>query len=393
MTTSTTTTTTLNKQKIVPKTSNEKAIRLFDLKNAIPKHCFERSYLKSFTHLGIDLLEIVVLGGAMLYFLKHYSSSVSTPTNILVQLVYSALQGVFFTAVWVLAHECGHGAFAPSQLVNDIVGFIFHSMMYVPYFAWQFTHASHHHYTSHMDKDEVWVPSREIIKPVGTKTSEKSQLQETKEEHSHFYVWYMIFVMLTAGWPMYIFTNATGHMTQDSANHFNPNSSIFDNMKKSDKWKIHLGTAGIVAWTLFLIASPFLFSGFTFMMLVRLYVLPMCVNFFFLTSITYLQHTDPKLPHFESSEWDWLRGATTTIDRDMGTFLNWQLHDIHHTHVCHHIFSKLPFYNSREATVHIKRVLGDSYQYEEENYFISLYKNLKACRTLQETEPGVLWWL
>ena len=38
--------------------------------------------------------------------------------------------------VWVIAHECGHQAFSPSQLVNDTVGFILHTLLLVPYFSW-----------------------------------------------------------------------------------------------------------------------------------------------------------------------------------------------------------------------------------------------------------------
>jgi omega-6 fatty acid desaturase (delta-12 desaturase) len=198
--------------------------------------------------------------------------------------------------------------------------------------------------------------------------------------------------MFTVGWPAYLIFNATGHETSDFASHFLPNCSLFSNMKKSKRWKVQLSTFGLVAWTAFLIYTPYLFPGFTYSMLLRLYALPLSVNFFFLTSITYLQHTDLRLPNFENSEWNWLRGTLATCDRTMGSFLDDQLHDIHVTHVCHHLFSKLPFYHSREATKHIKEVLGDYYQHEEENYFISLYKTLISCSYLRE-EKGILWWI
>jgi omega-6 fatty acid desaturase (delta-12 desaturase) len=50
----------------------------------------------------------------------------------------------------VLAHECGHGGFVAQEWLNDTVGFIFHTALYVPYFSWKFSHAKHHHYTNHM---------------------------------------------------------------------------------------------------------------------------------------------------------------------------------------------------------------------------------------------------
>lgn len=68
------------------------------------------------------------------------------------------------------------------------------------------------------------------------------------------------------------------------------------------------------------------------------YVLPLLVVNFFLVMITYLQHTDTRVPHMKDAQWHWLGGALCTIDRTMGSYLDYKLHYIHHTHVCHHIF-------------------------------------------------------
>ena len=54
---------------------------------------------------------------------------------------YWVCQGCILTGVWVIAHECGHGGFSPSDLVNDIVGSICHSFLLVPYWSWKFSHA------------------------------------------------------------------------------------------------------------------------------------------------------------------------------------------------------------------------------------------------------------
>ncbi len=57
------------------------------------------------------------------------------------------------------------------------------------------------------------------------------------------------------------------------------------------------------------------------------------------------------IPHFRAKEYTWLRGALCTVDRSFGPLLNWAFHHIHDTHVCHHLFSKMPFYHAEEATV------------------------------------------
>lgn len=58
-----------------------------------------------------------------------------------------------------MGHECGHGAFSDSELVNDIVGLFLHSSVGVPYFSWKYSHAKHHKYTNHILHGESHVPA------------------------------------------------------------------------------------------------------------------------------------------------------------------------------------------------------------------------------------------
>jgi omega-6 fatty acid desaturase / acyl-lipid omega-6 desaturase (Delta-12 desaturase) len=76
---------------------------------------------------------------------------------------------------------------------------------------------------------------------------------------------------------------------------------------------------------------------------VRVYVVPLLVVNAWLVLITYMQHTHPGLPHYDSGEWDWLRGALATVDRDSGV-LNRVFHHITDTHVAHHLFSTCDLY-------------------------------------------------
>lgn len=70
--------------------------------------------------------------------------------------------------------------------------------------------------------------------------------------------------------------------------------------------------------------------------------------------ITFLQHTDPYLPHYRASEFTFPRGALSTLDRnllgDLGSIMGWigasTTHGISETHVLHHINSKIPHYNA-----------------------------------------------
>jgi len=73
-------------------------------------------------------------------------------------LAYGAVAGTVWTGMWVVAHECGHGAFSDNRFIQDLVGYILHSALLVPYFSWQHSHAVHHAHTNHITKGETHVP-------------------------------------------------------------------------------------------------------------------------------------------------------------------------------------------------------------------------------------------
>jgi omega-3 fatty acid desaturase (delta-15 desaturase) len=75
------------------------------------------------------------------------------------------------------------------------------------------------------------------------------------------------------------------------------------------------------------------------------------VNVVWLDVVTYLHHHgyDKKVPWYRGTEWNYMRGGLSTIDRDYGWFNN-----IHHdigTHVVHHLFPQIPHYNLIEAVL------------------------------------------
>ncbi len=82
--------------------------------------------------------------------------------------------------------------------------------------------------------------------------------------------------------------------------------------------------------------------------------------------ITFLQHTDPLLPHYRPGAFTFPRGALTTFDRSLmggdsilGSIMGWfgavLTHGISETHVCHHVSSKIPHYNAWEANAALKK--------------------------------------
>jgi hypothetical protein len=73
--------------------------------------------------------------------------------------LYAAVTGTVATGCWVIAHECGHGAFSNNNLLQDAVGYVLHTALMVPYMSWQRSHAVHHAFTNHMTLGETHVPA------------------------------------------------------------------------------------------------------------------------------------------------------------------------------------------------------------------------------------------
>lgn len=82
---------------------------------------------------------------------------------------------------------------------------------------------------------------------------------------------------------------------------------------------------------------------------VQVYIVPYLIVNMWLVMITLLQHTHPSLPHYTDKEWEWLRGALSTVDRSYG-FLDIVFHHIADTHVAHHLFSTMPHYHAQVRT-------------------------------------------
>ena len=106
--------------------------------------------------------------------------------------------------------------------------------------------------------------------------------------------------------------------------------------------------------------------------------------------ITYLQHTDPSLPHYTPETWTYTRGAAATIDREFG-FIGRQLfHGIIETHVLHHYVSTIPFYHADEASEGIKKVMGKHYRSNTEGGMLGfvrgLWRNFRSCQWVEPVE-------
>jgi len=360
---------------------------LAELRAVIPPHCFERSALRSLWLVCRDALVMAAVFVIATSLLK-VPTKAGLPLTFFDWIgwaIYAFAQGTAAIGWWVLAHECGHGGFSPYRLLNDTVGWVLHSVLLVPYFSWQYSHAKHHSKTNHLVDGESHVP-------------------ETLEDLIHLRIDAMhsivgddcfavlhIIAHVVVGWPMYLFFNATGGRRLAGkelkkpfpglVDHFRPNSSLFPN-----QWRIRvaLSTVGVL---LTLAGLVWCMNVYGVRAVMVCYFGPyMWVNFW-LVLYTWLQHTDPSLPHYGEGEWTWLKGALSTIDRPY-TFFDWFHHHIGSTHVCHHVFSTLPCYHAQEATRHLRKYLEPLglYNYDATPWPLAAWHVAKTCHFVQGVE-------
>ncbi len=80
-----------------------------------------------------------------------------------------------------------------------------------------------------------------------------------------------------------------------------------------------------------------------------------------------------------------------TVDRSFGPILDYQLHHIVDTHVCHHLFSTMPFYHAQEATIAIKKVLGDYYMCDNTPIAKALWRSFSCCQFIEDEGDAVFY--
>jgi len=335
------------------------SLSLETLRKSIPPHLFNRSELRFLISVSYSL-SLTLMTAYLAYSFLPLS-----PYFFPLWVLYAVINGTFATGLWVLGHECGHYAFSSISWKNDLLGFMLHTGLLVPYFSWQHSHFVHHSRTNHLTEGESHVP--DTIETASGKN--KMKIRDFIGPDA----WAMkdIFLVFTVGWPTYLLFGFTGGPKRGFTSHFIVPNKLFPNDKLLKVMLSNIGI-GIIMFFLYLWAQKT-----SFMEVMAVYIGPYLVMNMWLVGYTWLQHSDETIPHYDEQSWDWLKGALCTIDRAYPEYINALHFDIGSTHVLHHLFSALPHYNAREASGAIKTVLGVKYNYDSRNVWKSLWEVAK----------------
>jgi len=231
-------------------------------------------------------------------------------------LAYAAVTGTVWTGMWVVAHECGHGAFSDNRKLQNAVGYFLHTLLLVPYFSWQRSHAVHHQHTNHITKGETHVPvvvnAREGIENGGG----EGELENARRFGKGQWGFLQLFLHLVIGWPAYLLWGATGGPKYGTSNHFVPvkpfNTNLWPASWPTKVWRSDVGIVGMLG-LLGLLARKI--GGNR---LGLLYFAPYAFTNAWLVLYTWLQHTEVDVPHLTNDEFTYMRGAFLTVDRPYG---------------------------------------------------------------------------
>lgn len=75
--------------------------------------------------------------------------------SIWLSLAIAVPAGVFLMRLFIIQHDCGHGAFFRRRVINDWVGRCLGVLTQTPYYVWRRSHAIHHATSGNLDKRGV----------------------------------------------------------------------------------------------------------------------------------------------------------------------------------------------------------------------------------------------
>jgi omega-6 fatty acid desaturase (delta-12 desaturase) len=344
----------------------------------VPDHCFKKDTRRSMAHLAQSAILTAACTGVGL-------AALPLKLGQLFWAPYAAVTGTVAMGLWVLAHECGHGAFSDNRFLQDAVGYLLHSLLLVPYFSWQRSHAVHHAHTNHLYKGETHVPT--VVEGVeGEMTPDgETQMNIAKSMGARLHGAYQAFGHLTIGWPSYILFGLTGGAKYTEGgricNHFWPGKP-FSTKLWPGRWasKVVQSSAGVAA-VLGLLALWAKSAGAATVCV--MYGGPYMVVNMWLIVYTWLQHTDVDVPHLHDDDFTYMRGAFLTIDRPYPPLIDWLHHRIGTTHVAHHIDCSIPHYHAREATAAIAKAFPKPYLFEPTPVHKALWRVCCHCAAVK----------
>ena len=263
------------------------------------------STLSSIWQLVNTLVPYIALWIAMAYLIT---------VSYWLVLPLAILAAGFTVRLFIIFHDCGHGAFLKSKTANDTIGIILGILTFTPYYRWHHAHLIHHRTAGNLDKrgvGDVWTLTVEEYK----------NLSPGKQRFYRIYRNPFVMFGIGAG-LIFLVTN---RFTRKE----------FSWKERISVYVTNLGLAALAFGISYLIG----FKAYLMIQLPVMYIAATAGVFLF-----YVQHQYPDVHWYRDEEWDYSTVAINGASYfKLPKVLQWFSGNIGFHHI-HHLSSKIPNY-------------------------------------------------
>lgn len=321
----------------------------------IPASAYESPTWKGMTYF---LRDLAIYAAAMTLLVFFSNPLIALPVDVLAIL---AVTGLF-----VVAHDCAHGALFNTKRMNSVIGHLGMLPSWHVYEAWVLGHNRiHHAFTVRQGYDFVWHPV----------TAEEYAAKSRYGKLLHRIEWSW------QGAGLYYLKEVWWHKMV-----------VF---KAPARWHKAIRRDRLVTWSfVFVMAAGLTALGIsrthsvlgTLWLLARAEIIPFVGFSVMIGSVVHVHHVQPDIRWWKRGEWTKFKGqmeGTTVlrVPRGVNFFFHWIM-----VHSPHHVDMRIPMYNLEKAAMAIEAGYPDVV-HDEPLRFADFRRNTNVCK-LYDFEEG-----
>ena len=312
---------------------------------AIPRECYKPRVARGL--LGFIVSSVLYVGAV--------AGVAISPHWVLLAPLW-IIAGLGGWGLHCIAHDCGHGSFSRSRVLNEAVGHIALLPLLYPFHSWRHVHNMHHNHTNDLELDTDWRP--------GPADLYRRMSLLSRAIYASTRTW--------AFWG--------GTIRYWLLSGFRP-GFFPSRVMRRDVWRSIAITVPLGAVYL---AALLAVTGLKGVLL--LFVMPWLATHAWFSATTLMHHSAEDVPFLTSGRWT--RNASrllVTTDYIYPKLLAFLTHNIS-IHTPHHVAPAIPFYNLPQAQVALKTAFPGGVR--ERPFSLSRLWRIVRTLHLHDTETG-----
>ena len=300
-------------------------LTLTSIRAAVPSALMAPSEWRSWA----ALMRVSLAAAGCLWLLSRLGAD-PTQTSALEWLALAvvwSLYGLVLVGLFVIGHDCGHGAFSRHRVVNSIIGHAVMSPMLNGYHTWKLTHNHHHAYTQLRGQAVDWGAYLQTREELSARTWRDSFITRLGYAMP-------LGVFLWIGWN----TLRRGVMVR---------GVIGEARYAKERRQLLISNAIMMACQIAIVAGLFSLGGWWAFL--KYHGIPAYIAGTFGAFIIAAGHANAQSLVFEKGDWTSARGQlSSTYNMRFPRIIEWMICDIN-IHIPHHVSIRIPWYNLRAA--------------------------------------------